>query len=324
MALVRRLVKEGHDVASFSRNSYSQHIELGVKSFTGDISNPAHIFTACKDIEAVFHTAAKVGFWGTYADFYKTNVSGTENLINSCISNGVGRLIFTSSASVVFDGTHLEGINESVNYPLVAASNYTATKAIAEQMVLQANSGFLRTISLRPHLVWGPGDTQLIPKMIQRAESGKLRRPGKRDYFIDTTYIDNLIDAQLLALDKMELDKAICGKPFFITDGKPVKSWDFINSILMTAGVDPIKKTFPKAFALAVAWIIEKTNQLLKSNKDPFISRFLIHELCTHHWFDISAARSLLGYQPAIGFNEGIRRLKQEFCSVEDNSKNVP
>ncbi|MEN8116105.1 MAG: NAD-dependent epimerase/dehydratase family protein [Bacteroidota bacterium] len=310
MALVRRLVKQGYHVSTFSRSIYEEHKKLGVKTYQGNIINFSDIEKACAGIDVVFHVASKAGIWGAYKDFYRVNVTGTENVINACKLNKVKKLIFTSSASVIFDGTDLEGVDETINYPEKPVSNYTATKAEAEQLVLQANSTTLNTISLRPHLVWGPGDTQLIPKILKRAKSGRLKKIGRKEFLIDTTYIDNLIDAQMLAMEKPVNGQEISGKAFFITNGEPVPAWNFLNSIIKAAWLPPVEKTISKKIALIVAGILEKLHLIFRLKKEPFITRFVIHELCTHHWFDISAAKRLLDYSPKVSFENGIKNLK--------------
>ncbi|MBE0678214.1 MAG: NAD-dependent epimerase/dehydratase family protein [Bacteroidales bacterium] len=313
LALVRRLVEEGHDVSSFSRKEYSEHQPLGVKSICGDIADFEDTVEACRGMEVVFHVAGKVGVWGSHSEFYRNNVLGTQNMIRSCLQQGVHTLIFTSSASVIFGGDHLEGVDESHPYPESPASGYSSTKAQAEQVVLNANSEQLRTISLRPHIVWGPGDTQLTPKIIERARSGKLRRPGKKDYLIDITYIDNLIDAQLLALKKLGESKEVCGRAFFVTDGEPVKTWEFINAIIENAGIQMVHKSFPRSVALFAAWWMELFYRLSGKKEEPMITRFIVKELSTHHWFDISAAKNELGYFPRIHFREGMERISSAF-----------
>ena len=312
MALIRRLVKSDYFVSTFSRSIYNEHKKLGVKIFQGNISSLPEIENACAGIDVVFHVAAKVGVWGAYKDFYDINIIGTENVIKACKKNGVKKLIFTSSASVIFDGSNLEGVNELVGYPKTPVSNYTSTKAQAEQLVLNANSNSLKTISLRPHLVWGPGDTQLIPKILIRAKSGRLKQVGEKNYLIDTTFINNLIDAQILAMGKMDINPDLCGRAFFITNGKPIPVWEFLNSIIKSAGLPEVKKSIPKFVALMVAWILEKAHLIFRIKKEPFITRFVIHELCTHHWFDISAAEKLLDYSPKIDFETGIQKLKHK------------
>ena len=319
LALVRRLVKLGFEVSTFSRKIYPEHQKLGVKIFQGNLVNSVEIERACKGMDTVFHIAAKVGMWGLYSDFYKNNVIGTENVIKACKNNRVNNLIFTSSASVVFDGSNLEGVEESVEYPKNPVSNYTATKAIAEQLVINANSNSFKTISLRPHLVWGLGDTQLVPGILKRAKTGRLRKIGRKDFLTDNTYIDNLIEAQFLALKMLNNKSEVCGKPFFITNDEPVLVWDFINSILQSAGIPPVHKTIPKFLALFVAGLFEKTHRIFHLKTEPYITRFAIHELCTHHWFNISAAKKLLGYSPQINFKTGMERLTDSFSKNRDS-----
>lgn len=309
MALMRRLSKEGHELINFSRKSYEEHQALGVSSINGDISKSEEVKEACKGVDVVFHVASKVGVWGSYSSFYKTNVEGTQNIIQSCLYHGVDSLIYTSSASVVFGGKDLQGVDESTPYPKTALSHYTATKAEAEDLVLKANCDRLKTISLRPHIVWGPGDTQIIPKILERARTGKLRKLGKKEVLIDITHIDNFIDAQVLALDKLGMNRAkneVEGKAFFITNGQAIKTWDFINAILVNAGLEPVHRTLPKSVALFIAFLLESSYKLFRLKGDPFITRFLIKELCSSHWFDITAARDLLAYHPRVSFEEGM------------------
>lgn len=299
MALVSRLVELGYEVSTFSRNIYPDHQKSGITVFRGDLSKSEEIDNACRGIDTVFHVAAKVGIWGDYSDFYRANVWGTQNVITACQNNGVRKLIYTSSASVIFGGRDIEGADESIGYPSHPISHYASTKGEAEQLVLRANSETLKTISLRPHIVWGPGDTHITPKTIERAKKGRLRKPGKKDNYTDTVHISNLIQAELLAMNKMDENPAVCGRAFFITNGQPVKVWDFLNGIIQAAGLPPVQKRIPEKAAYLAAWFIEKMHLLLRLSSEPTITRFLVLQLCRHHWFDISAARTLLGYAPA-------------------------
>lgn len=313
LALVRRLIKMGLEVSTFSRSIHADHKNLGVKIYAGNLADYEVIEKACSGIEAVFHVAGKVGIWGSYNEFYQTNVVGTENLIRACLKTGVKKLVFTSSASVIFDGSNLEGVDESIEYPVRPVSNYTATKAIAEQLILNANSNQLKTVSLRPHVVWGPGDTHLIPGILQRAKSGKLRKIGTKSFLIDTTFIDNLIDAEILALQSLDSNSKVCGKPFFITNNEPIEIWKFINSILQTADIKPIQKAISKNYALIATCLLEKYHNTFHLKNEPYITRFVIQELCSHHWFNISAAKTMLGYKPKTSFNDGMLILRNFF-----------
>jgi len=311
MALIKKLIKEGHKVTSFSRREYPLHWALGITSIQADIRDYKELEKACKDRDVVFHLAAKVGIWGDYDDFYSINVTGTRNLIEACKKQGVGRIVFTSSSSVVFDGSDLDGIDESYPYPEKYESHYSSTKAMSEQLIIEANSEILKTISLRPHLVWGPYDAHLIPGILKRASSGNLRRIGNHEHFIDTTYIDNMTDAILLAAQALETKPEAAGRNFFITNGEPARVWDFINSIIQIAGHEPVQRKIPEKVALLAAGAAEFFHKTFKMKSEAFMTRFAIRELCTNHWFDISNARDVLGYNPGVSYAEGFKNLKK-------------
>lgn len=310
MALIKRLIADGHKVTSFSRREYPLHWALGISSIQADIRDPEAIEKACKNKDVVFHLAAKVGIWGKYEDYESTNVTGTFNVIKACRKQGVGRIVFTSSSSVVFDGSDLDGIDESYPYPEHYRSHYAATKALAERSIIEANSEKLKTISLRPHLVWGPYDAHLIPGILKRAGSGKLRRIGDQEHFIDTTYIDNMVDALILASGALETNPEAAGKVLFITNGEPARVWDFVNSIIQIAGHPPIQKKIPEKIALLAAGISEWFHRLFNIKSEPFMTRYAIKELCTNHWFDISNAREIIGYNPGVSYADGFKHLK--------------
>jgi nucleoside-diphosphate-sugar epimerase len=310
MALIKRLISDGHKVVSFSRREYPLHWALGISSIQADIRDYDAVKEAVKGKDVVFHLAAKIGIWGNLKEFESVNVTGTENVIRACREMGVGRLIFNSSSSVVFDGTDLDGIDETHPYPEKYGSHYSATKAKAEQMVLEANSEELLTVALRPHLVWGPYDTHLIPGVLKRAVSEKLRRIGDKEHFIDTTYIDNMTDALVLAASAMVTKPGVAGNVFFITNGEPARVWDFVNSIIQMGGYPPVQKKIPERAAMFGAGVSEWTRRIFPIKSEPFMTRWAIKELCTNHWFDISKARDVLGYEPRVSYAEGFKLLK--------------
>jgi nucleoside-diphosphate-sugar epimerase len=310
IALIKRLIAEGHKVTSYSRREYPLHWALGIISIQADIKDLETLEKACKGKDVVFHLAAKIGIWGDYDDYHSTNVTGTFNVIKACRKQGVGRLIFTSSSGVVFDGSDLEGIDESHPYPENHGSHLAATKAMAERLIVEANSEELKTIALRPHLVWGPYDAHLIPGILKRVGSGKMRRIGDQEHFIDTTYIDNMIDALILACEALDSNPKAAGKALFITNGEPARVWDFINSIIQIAGYPPIQKKIPERLALIAAGISEKAHKIFRIKSEPFMTRYAIKEMITNHWFDISAAREILGYEPGVSYAEGFKHLK--------------
>jgi 2-alkyl-3-oxoalkanoate reductase len=176
-------------------------------------------------------------------------------------------------------------------------------------MVLSANGAALATVSLRPHLIWGPGDNHLIPRLLARARAGRLRRIGTESKLIDSVYIDNAADAHLLAADRLAPGSPITGKTYFISQGEPVPLWDLVNRILHAAGLGPVTRSVPAGPAYAVGWLLEAIYALLRWNSEPPLTRFVVRELMTAHWFDLRAARRDLGYEPKISLDEGLRRL---------------
>jgi len=309
-AIVDHLLAAGFAVRSFARGDYPELRQRGVKVIRGDLTDPEAVKRACDGCAVVFHNAAKAGVWGDFDSFYRPNVVGVKNILAACRSVGVGRLVFTSSASVVFGDADMEGADESVPYPAHPRSPYTATKAEGERLVLTANSPALRTLSLRPHLIWGPGDTQIITRILAQARAGKILRVGDGKNIIDTTYIDNAAAAHLLAAAALRDNPHASGRAYFISNGEPVNLWDFVNRILAMAGIPPVRRGIPKSVAVLLGTVIEKIHLTLKLEGEPRMTRFLAEELSTSHWFDISAARRELKYEPQVSMEEGLRRLQ--------------
>jgi nucleoside-diphosphate-sugar epimerase len=310
-AIVRMLVERGDEVCSFSRNEYPALAALGVKQFRGNLENLDEVVSAATGCDIVFHVAAKAGIWGNYDDFYQANVTGTENVVAACHRTGIDRLVYTSSPSVVFDGSDVEGGDESLPYPARYDAHYPATKAMAEQEVLAANSNELATTALRPHLIWGPGDNHLVPRILAKGRAGKLRRIGDRPNLVDTVYLDNAARAHLLAADRLYPGSVIAGKSYFISNDEPLPLWDIVNCILAAANIPPVTRSISPTLAFTVGCIFEGLWWLFRLDGEPPITRFVSQELATAHWFDISAARRDLGYHPEISIDEGMIRLKQ-------------
>lgn len=307
-AIVERLLARGDRVRSFARGAYPELADLGVEVARGDLTDAEAVAAACRGCDAVFHVAAKPGIWGRYEEYFEPNVIGTRNVIAGCRSGGVPRLVFTSSPSVVFDGRDMEGVNESVPYPRAYKAHYPRTKAIAEREVLASNDAALATVALRPHLIWGPRDNHLVPRIIARAAS--LRRIGGLNKKVDCIYIDNAAHAHLLAADRLVPGGPIAGRAYFISQDDPRGIWDLVNGILAAAGQPPVRGNVPMAVAGGAAWFSETLYRALGLQREPRLTRFLVSELTTAHWFDISAARRDLGYHPLVGIEDGLSRLK--------------
>jgi nucleoside-diphosphate-sugar epimerase len=304
------LCQQGNQVRSFSRGEYPELATLGVEQFRGDLADRDALLRAARGCDIVFHVAAKAGVWGSYGEFHRPNVTGTENVLAACRSLGISRLVFTGSPSVVFDGRDVEGGDESLPYPASYHAHYPRTKAMAEQLVLAANSPELATVSLRPHLIWGPGDNHLVPRILARARAGKLRRIGSHPCLVDTVYVDNAARAHLLAAERLAPGSPPGGRAYFISNGEPVPLWEMVDRILGAAELPPVEKSIPPWLAYAAGALCELAWGLLRLSHEPPMTRFVARELATAHWFDISAARRDLGYEPEISMDEGFRRLR--------------
>jgi nucleoside-diphosphate-sugar epimerase len=309
-AIVRGLRKRGALVRSFSRQAHAALQALGVEQLAGDLADAAAVSAAVQGCEIVFHVAAKPGIWGDYGDYHRTNVTGTQNVIAACRANEIRRLVYTSSPSVVFDGRDMEGVDESAPYPGHFEAHYPRTKALAEQLVRAANDPQLATLSLRPHLIWGPGDNHLLPRLVARARAGQLARIGSRAKLIDTVYVDNAAEAHLLAADRLAPGSPVAGKVYFISQGEPVPLWEMVNRLLDAVGAPPVTREVPVWLAMALAWGFENTHRLTGNQREPRLTRFVVRELSTAHWFDISAARRDLGYSPRLSIAEGLELLR--------------
>lgn len=309
-AIVRALVARGDSVRSFSRSHYPALAPLGVEQIAGDLGDPAAVSAAAKGCDLVFHVAAKAGVWGPYQDYYRANVVGTENVLTACRAQGISRLVYTSSPSVVFNGRDMEGIDESAPYPEHFEAPYPQTKAIAEQQVLAANGPELATVALRPHLIWGPEDNHLVPRILARGRAGQLRRIGQRPCLVDHIYIDNSATAHLQAADHLAPGSSVAGKAYFISNGEPIPLWEMVNRILAAAGVAAVSRSISPQLAYAAGCLLEKIYRAFNITAEPRMTRFLAKELSTAHWFDLSAARRDFGFSPQVSTAEGLRRLQ--------------
>jgi 2-alkyl-3-oxoalkanoate reductase len=314
-AIVRLLIERGHEVRSFARGDYPGLRAAGVQVFRGELTDTDAVEAAVDSCDVVFHVASKTGIWGPLREYFRTNVEGTNTVIAACRRRGVRRLVYTSTPSVVFSGRDMEGVDESTPYPDHYLTAYPRTKALAEQIVLRANDADLATVALRPHLIWGPGDPHLVPRILARARAGALRRIGRRPNLVDSIYVDNAATAHLLAADRLGPGSAVAGKVYFLSQGEPIPLWDLINRILDAGGLPPVSRSISPAVAYAAGWMLEALDSLLRRESEPRMTRFLARELATAHWFDIGAARRDLGYEPTVSIDEGLRRLAESLRS---------
>ena len=311
--IVEQLVARGDTVRTYSRGRYPVLEALGVETVQGDLADAERLRVACRGIDAVFHTAAVPGVWGPWKLFYETNVVGTQKVLSACRVQGVPRLIFTSSPSVVYDGLPHENANESLPYPETYLCHYPHTKALAEREVLAANGrDGLSTVSLRPHLIWGPRDRHLIPRIIDRAARGRLRRVGDGTNRVSVSYVENVAHAHLLACDALKPDSAAAGRAYFINEPEPVNLWEFVGEIVRRAGLPPIRKSISAGAAWRIGAVLEVVYRVLRLPGEPPMTRFVASQLSTSHWYDVSAARRDLGYEGVVSVEEGLGRMEGE------------
>lgn len=312
-AICKQLVARGHAVRALNRNHYPELEHAGVEQHVADLRNLDLVVEAARGCDAIVHTAAKAGAWGPLVEYYEINVRGTDNVLAACDIHRIDKLVYTSSPSVVHDGRDLDGVDESVPYAKHYLAAYPQTKAMAEQRVLKANSPTLATVSLRPHLIWGPGDHHLMPRIVDRAQKGRLRFIGDPKK-IDTVYVDNAAEAHIMALDKLAPGAPIAGKSYFISQGEPVTLDAMINSMLKAAGLPPESRRISVEFARFVGANMERLWKLLRLRSEPPLTRFIVEQLSTAHWFNIAAARRDLGYAPRVSTSEGLARVSEHLA----------
>lgn len=307
--IVKRLLDRGDFVTILGRSSHPDLAQTGVATVRADLSARDAVIAACQGHEVVYHVAALAGIWGRREDFFRTNVVGTLNIIDGCRRHGVEKLVHTSTPSVVFSGGPLRGADESTPYGTRWLSHYAATKAEAEAAVLAANSAGLRTVALRPHLIWGVGDNHLIPRVVAKARSGRLRIVGDGKNLVDIIHVDNAADAHLQAEQALDEPGRADGKAYFISQGKPVVLWDWINDLLRRLNVRPVEKRISLAAAYRLGAVLEGAYGFFRLRGEPPMTRFLSVQLAEDHYFNIEAARRDLGYAPRKETEEGVREL---------------
>lgn len=320
-AIVKKLLKKQFIVTSFSRKFYPDLENIGVIQIQGDLADKNCLVKSFKNMDAIFHVAAKPGVWGPFEEFFQVNVTGTQNVISACLENKVKQLIYTSSPSVIFDDHDMENMDESIPYPKKYLAPYPETKAMAEKLVKSAAKKGLQVIILRPHLIWGPEDNHLFPRIIKRAK--KLKRIGRKDDLVDTIYVDNAADAHLLASQKLLENPCLSGNIYFISQDDPVSKWEMITAFLDVAGLPPLKGHVSENTAYIAGSIFEMVYHFFNIKKEPPMTRFVAKELSTSHWFNISRAKKDLGYSPKISTKEGLKRLKQWFSTMEQKRDEV-
>lgn len=307
--LVRQLLAKDCTVVVAGRHDYSHVNELGARCLVGNITDKEFTDKICSDVDTVFHTAAKAGIWGDWQEYKSTNIDGTHNIVASCKKNKVPRLIYTSTPSVVFDRKNIEAGDESLSYTDRFLCNYSKSKVAAEKHILSSNDSNLRTCAIRPHLIWGPGDPHLIPRLIERGKEGVLKIVGSGSNLVDITYVDNVAHAHILAAESLCRSGISAGQAYFIGQEQPVSLWLWINQLFKELGIPQLTKKVPFGIAYLAGGVLEMYHRILGKSKEPVMTRFLALQLSRSHYFSHEKAKRDLGYQPIISLEEGKERL---------------
>jgi len=306
-AIVKKLLAEGIETRVIGRNRYAEIEKLGVRCWQGDIVDTSVLQEAARGVDVVFHTAALAGIWGPWQNYYHTNVIGTESVLKVCRAENVPYLVYTSTPSVVFNSRDISGGDEKLEYGGKVLCNYAKSKILAEKSVLAVHSAELATCALRPHLIWGPGDPHLLPRIVASARRGDLKRVGDGKNLVDISYVDNVADAHVLAAKSLATDGNAGGKAYFISQGHPVNLWEWLNNLLVQLGVARIDAAVSFGSAYAVGGVLELFYNLFKLRKEPKMTRFLAEQLAKSHYFSIACAQNDLGYNPVVSTEEGLQ-----------------
>lgn len=311
-AIVRQLRARNLDCLVLGRHLYPEVQAMGAICRQGNICDLDFVTECCQGVDTVFHVAALAGIWGRWQEYSAINVLGTENVLAGCRAAGVSRLIYTSTPSVVFNQHSIRNGNEELPYADHFLCHYARSKVMAEQLVLAASKDQLRTCAIRPHLVWGPGDPHLIPRLIERGRTGQLRQVGAGDNLVDISYVDNVAHAHLLAADNLAGTGTASGRAYFISQGKPVNLWQWIGELFSRLDITPVRGKISYPMAYGIGALLEGAYHLTGRQEEPRMTRFLAQQLAKSHYFSIARAMDELGYRPLVTTEQGMERVLAE------------
>jgi nucleoside-diphosphate-sugar epimerase len=313
--IVKQLLDKKYNVTSLSRNSYTHLEELGVPTIQIDLGDTEKVNKLdLSGFDAIFHVAALAGVWGRYETYYNINYLGTKNLVDKAIEDGVEHFIYTSTPSVVFGDDDILGGDESIEYPSKYYTHYAKTKAMAESYLRDNSTDTFKTISIRPHLIWGEGDPHLIPRLREKAKQGKLRIVGNGDNLVDVIHVSNAAAAHLNALDALSQNSSLSGNAYFVGQENPVNLWEFINQILNVYKINPVESYISFKLAFIIGFVFEKVYLLFGIiSPEPPMTRFISLQLAKSHYFSHAKALEDLNYTPVVSIKEGLLKLKAEY-----------
>ena len=322
-AIVKQALNQGLECRVIGRNIYPHIQAIGAESIQCDLKDRERLVAVCAGVDTVIHTAALAGVWGSWQKYYETNVLGTENVLHACQKNGIANLVYTSTPSVVFNRKDLCGGNETLPYATDFLCNYAKSKVIAEQKVLAANCETLATCAIRPHLVWGPGDPHLIPRLLEQGRKKQLKIVGRGNNLVDISFVENVAQAHLQAARNLSDTRTAAGKAYFISQGKPVVLWRWINELFERLGIEPISNSVPFWLAYGIGGLLEGLHAALYPEKEPRMTRFVAEQLAKSHYFSTKQAEKDFGYVPQISTEEGMEKLVEWIYEHEKISANT-
>ena len=304
--IVERLLKANHEVTSVSRGLYPELEARGVRCVQVDLADPAATLAALEGAELIFHVAAKAGVWGRKSDYESANVKATRNVIAACRSHHISKLVYTSSPSVCFDASdHIRASNDLPRATSFLA-HYPETKARAEELVLAANDAELATVTLRPHLIFGPGDPHIIPRLVDRARRGRLRIVGGGENEVSVCYVDNAANAHVCAAETLAPTAPHAGKAYFIGQAEPVVLWSWINALMQRLGVPPVEKRISEKSAYRAGLVLESAWRLLPLPGEPPMTRFVASQLARSHSYTMEPAIRDFGYSELVSMEAAL------------------
>jgi nucleoside-diphosphate-sugar epimerase len=306
------LVARGDDVVCLQRRPLQLQGVPTSSTVQGDVRDAAAVLTAARGCDAIVHGAARVGVVGTWDDFRSVNVDGTANVLHAAQALGIHRVVHVSTPSVAHEGDSLVGLGATPAVVGRSGAFYAESKAIAERAVLSAATDELGVVAIRPHLVWGPGDTQLVGRIVERARAGRLALVGSGNALIDSTYVDNAVSALVAALDAVRPGAACAGQAYVIANGEPRTVRELMEGICRAAGVPFTPRRVPLSVAKGLGAVVEAVWPHVRDDEPP-ITRFVAEQLGTAHWFDPRPAQRDLGWTPHVTLDEGFERLAEHF-----------
>ncbi len=305
--VAERLLARGDEVTVLQRSTTEM---TGVQQFNGSVTDAGIVSQAVAGQDAVIHLAAKVDITGEWDDFVSVNVEGTSTLLAAAKTAGVSRFVYISSPSVAHGGESLIGVGAEPADPDSTSGHYATSKAMAEQLALAASTADMPVVAIRPHLVIGVGDTQLVERILDRARQGRLPLIGSGLALIDTTWVDNAADAMVAALDECP---DLGGEAFVISNGEPRTVHELIARITNAAGVEWSPRSVPRKVAIAGGSVIETVWDRTSRDDEPPMTSFGAEQLSTAHWFDQQRTREALGWTPKVSLAEGFERLSEHY-----------